>query len=156
MKAAPPTRRKFTPQEDIALKYYTDEIGTNNWQEIAKRMPNRNAKQCRDRYNNYLMENHICGPWTPAEDSLIISKYLEIGAKWVEISKYIHGRSGNDVKNRWYKHLVRRASIQEELKQRKEAKEESHTSGISPPNERVNDAKWIYSLENLLARPNQS
>ena len=102
-----PVRRKFTPQEDIALKYLIEELGTNNWQLIAKRMPNRNAKQCRDRYNNYLMEDHRSGPWTEMEDGVIWMKYNELGPKWVEISRFIPGRSGNDVKNRWYKHLAR-------------------------------------------------
>jgi hypothetical protein len=34
-------------------------------------------------------------------------KYAVIGPKWVEISKYLVGRSGNDVKNRWHKHLAK-------------------------------------------------
>jgi hypothetical protein len=44
-------------------------------------------------------------PWTPEEDSLVIQKFHQIGPKWVEIGKLLSGRSGNNVKNRWHKHL---------------------------------------------------
>lgn len=112
-------RKKFTAEEDAMLKLLIDELGSNNWQEIAKLMPNRNAKQCRDRYNNYLIETHRSGPWDIAEDSIIIQKYREIGPKWVEIALYIPGRSGNDVKNRWYKHLLKKKKNESKLGHRR-------------------------------------
>lgn len=152
MRPTRPARRKFTAQEDIALKYYTDEMGTHNWQEIAKHMPNRTAKQCRDRYNNYLIDNHITGPWTQAEDYLILTKYLEIGAKWVEISKFVSGRSGNDVKNRWYKHLAKQESIQEKVRQNR-VKEKGISTRVNPKNtDTAQEVRKMYSLANILVR----
>lgn len=99
------SRRKFTPQEDENLKCLISQFGSNNWIKIANLMPGRNAKQCRDRFCNYLSVFHKKDPWEPEEDEILLNLLSIIGSKWVEISKYIPGRSGNDVKNRWYKHL---------------------------------------------------
>lgn len=100
-------RRKFTPQEDETLKCLIAQFGSNNWVKIAKFMPGRNAKQCRDRFCNYLSVFHRKDPWEPEEDEILLSLLSIIGSKWVEISRHIPGRSGNDVKNRWYKHLCK-------------------------------------------------
>lgn len=101
-------RRKFTYVEDETLKYLIFEIGLQNWVKIAEYMPGRTAKQCRDRFCNYLSEPHRLGPWEKEEDDILLSILSMIGPKWVEISKHIPGRSGNDVKNRWHKHLCKK------------------------------------------------
>jgi hypothetical protein len=46
--------------------------------------------------------------WTEAEEQVILAKYQEFGPKWVRISSFRSGRTGNDVKNRWHKHIVKR------------------------------------------------
>jgi hypothetical protein len=46
-------------------------------------------------------------PWTSEEDAIVIQQFHRIGPKWVEIGKMLSGRSGNNVKNRWHKHLSR-------------------------------------------------
>ena len=98
-------RKKFTQQEDEMLRYLTKQFGTLNWNKISQFMPSRNAKQCRDRYCNYLQEVTKDEPWTKEEDEVILNLLSIFGLKWVEISHYIPGRSGINVKNRWYKHL---------------------------------------------------
>jgi hypothetical protein len=75
-------------------------------------MPNRSARQCRDRYKNYLLDSIITSPWRPDEDEVIRIKFAELGPRWVEIAKCLVGRSGNHVKNRWHKHLCRRPAPQ--------------------------------------------
>jgi hypothetical protein len=52
--------------------------------------------------------------WTTAEDELIFNKFQEVGPKWVQISAFLPGRTGNDVKNRWHKHISRRVRQREE------------------------------------------
>lgn len=98
-------RRKFTPQEDEHLLFLICSIGSCDWMKIAESMPGRSAKQCRDRYFNYLSEPQKKEPWIKEEDDKLLSLLSIIGPKWVEISKHLPGRSGNNVKNRWYKHL---------------------------------------------------
>lgn len=101
-------KRKFTPEEDEALKILINQVGSLNWLKISELMPGRSAKQCRDRYVNYLLEPQKNEPWKDEEDEIIYSLFTIIGPKWTEISKHIPGRSGNNVKNRWYKHLYKK------------------------------------------------
>ena len=101
-------RNKFTKEEDERLLELVKTFGTKNWQEISRYMPQRCGRQCRDRYNNYLYQNFRKGKWTKEEDEIIIKKYFEIGAHWVEISKSLPGRSSNDVKNRWHKNIAKK------------------------------------------------
>jgi hypothetical protein len=101
------SRRKFTPEEDLKLRSLVESLGTKSWEEIAKFIPDRSARQCRDRYKNYLLDSLITNPWTPEEDATVIEKFHQIGPKWVEIGKLLSGRSGNNVKNRWHKHLCK-------------------------------------------------
>ena len=94
-------RSKFSKQEDSLLVSVVNELGTRDWEAIASRIPNRNARQCRERYTNYLAPNLSHEPWTPEEDSLLEQKLKELGAKWVNISKYFKNRTDTMLKNRW-------------------------------------------------------
>lgn len=52
----------------------------------------RNSKQYRDRYINYLRYNLptnelLC--WTLEESSIMFEKYAEFGPKWATIAKYL-------------------------------------------------------------------
>ncbi|OHS95411.1 hypothetical protein TRFO_10558 [Tritrichomonas foetus] len=103
-------RIKFTPEEDNRIKELVRLFGVQAWDQIAKELPGRNARQVRDRYKNYLLDSLISDPWTEEEDQIIMEKYEEFGAHWVKIAKVLGHRSGNDVKNRWHKHLSKRLS----------------------------------------------
>jgi hypothetical protein len=100
-------RRKFTADEDNQLRVLVDKIGTKTWDEIAQFLPDRTARQCRDRYQNYLVGSLVTRAWTPEEDALLVEKFHQMGPKWVAIGKLLSGRSGNNVKNRWYKHICK-------------------------------------------------
>ncbi|BFZ58200.1 hypothetical protein PYCC9005_005262 [Savitreella phatthalungensis] len=46
------------------------------------------------------------GPWTPAEDQLLVDLVSEIGAeKWVVIASRLGSRSGKQARERWHNHL---------------------------------------------------
>ena len=139
-------RRKFTPQEDERLKFLFFHIGSHNWTTISKYMPGRTPKQCRDRYCNYLSQPHKKEPWSPEEDKIILKMLSLIGPKWVEISKYIPGRSGSNVKNRWYKHL-RKINQNEKLLvslkvSKEKPKDETQNNVVNPLDQ--------YSISSLL------
>ena len=42
--------KKFTEKEDILLKNIVNLFGAKNWRMIASMIPNKTARQCRDRY----------------------------------------------------------------------------------------------------------
>lgn len=103
-KRASPTYKphsKFSFEEDQKLQELVDEYGENNWVELAKNMPNRNSRQCRERYLNYLSPRLNKGAWTKAEDELIMQKYEELGSRWVTIAQYFPDRTDAMIKNRF-------------------------------------------------------
>jgi hypothetical protein len=99
-------RRKFSEAEDRRLRILVGQLGTSNWDEVARSMGSRTARQCRDRYKNYLLDSLSRSPWTAEEDALLMRQFQAIGPKWVEIAKMLTGRSTSHVKNRWHRHLA--------------------------------------------------
>lgn len=97
----PHPKTKFTPEEDEMIRKLVDEIGEDNWQAVAERMPGRNTRQCRERWRNYLSPNVERGPWTKEEDELLQQKYQEYGARWIKIAPFFPQRTDINVKNRW-------------------------------------------------------
>jgi hypothetical protein len=75
-------RCKFTPKEDEKLKSWVEKYGNRHWEAIAEPVPGPSARQCRDRYKNYLLGNLVTTPWSSAEDQVVREKYVEFGAKW--------------------------------------------------------------------------
>ncbi|OHS95662.1 hypothetical protein TRFO_38198 [Tritrichomonas foetus] len=94
-------RRSFSQHEDELLRTLVEEHGDADWKIIADNMKTRTARQCRERYRNYLMPGLVNGPWTEEEDILLKSKFIEIGAKWTVIATFFPTRSEINLKNRW-------------------------------------------------------
>ena len=95
-------KNKFTMTEDKLLTDLVKQFGTNNtWEYIASLIPNRNARQCHDRWLYYLSPDVNKGPWTEEEDDLLRHLIATIGPHWVKVSKQLKGRTDTQVKNRW-------------------------------------------------------
>jgi hypothetical protein len=75
-------------------------------------MGRRNARQCRERYKNYLSPQFHNDPWTPAEERLLTEKVKELGQKWSKIATFFKGRSDVNVKNQWAAILTRQARVE--------------------------------------------
>ena len=99
-------RKSFTPAEDVLLSRLVMIHGSDNWETVACFMSGRNARQCRERWRTVLTPGLINGPWSHAEDELLVRLYREHGPKWSLISKHFNGRSDSNVKNRWTRHLM--------------------------------------------------
>ena len=98
------TRVLFTAEEDDLLRRAMEDSFVS-WVKLAERIPGRTARQCRDRWVNYLAPQNRNGPWSPEEDSLLWEKYRLHGPQWARIARFLNGRSENNVKNRWYAHV---------------------------------------------------
>lgn len=94
-------RQLFTPSEDQRLKELVDKFGDKEWKYIARCMPGRTTRQCRERYKNYLDPKFKNKPWTQEENQLLIEKYNEIGPKWSQLSQFFDSRSEVNIKNHW-------------------------------------------------------
>ena len=99
---------RFSPQEDMIIKYFVAENGPRQWNRIESFLPFRTARQCRDRYNNYLRPGLTIENWTDEEEKLLQQKVKEFGKKWTIIAKFFHGRSTNCLKNHWNYRKVKR------------------------------------------------
>lgn len=95
------TKSKFTALEDSKLKDLVNQYGTLDWKKISNYMTGRTARQCRERWINYLSPNTNSSPFTSDEDELLRKLYSEIGPKWAQMSKSFHNRTDINLKNRW-------------------------------------------------------
>ena len=99
-------RRPFTADEDALLMKIMSTNRFVNWTDVAIKMKSRTARQCRERWINYLNPYIRIGPWTYAEDIVLLDKVNKYGKCWSKIACFFNGRAENDLKNRWYSHLV--------------------------------------------------
>ncbi|CAK87741.1 unnamed protein product (macronuclear) [Paramecium tetraurelia] len=98
------TNQFWKPEEDQLLLQLISQYGMK-WSKIAQIFKNRNSKQCRNRFINALDPNLKQNSFTQEEDQLIYQKYIEYGSKWSQISKFLMGRSDNQIKNRFYNNI---------------------------------------------------
>ncbi|CAD8191898.1 unnamed protein product [Paramecium octaurelia] len=98
------TNQFWNSKEDQLLLQLIQQYG-KKWSKIAQIIKNRNSKQCRNRFVNSLDPNLKQNGFTKEEDQLIYQKYLEYGSKWSQISKFLVGRSDNQIKNRFYNNI---------------------------------------------------
>ncbi|EAY23773.1 Myb-like DNA-binding domain containing protein [Trichomonas vaginalis G3] len=128
--------KRFTKEEDNLLKELAKDKRNKTWKDIAEYLPGRTARQCRDRYNQYLFKDVVKKPWTDEEDMIIVEKYKLYGPHWVKISHFLPGRSGNNIKNRWHNALTKFHGIQHKNpRQERRSKKEKWTEENAQPEE---------------------
>ena len=118
-------------EDEKLLELY--KIYGKNWSKISKEMKTRTAKQIRDRFLNSLDERIIKRKFNNDEDEKIIKLYKKYGNCWTFISKFLKGRTGDMVKNRFYSKLI------------KEIKKENSISN----NMNLNDNSYIENINNI-------
>lgn len=99
---------RFTPQQDIILKQEVKNNPNPKWNEIAKKIPGKTAKQCRERYQHFLAPTINRIPWTIEDDALLVQCHQLYGTDWAKIAEFFPGRTNNDVKNRYNAHLKKK------------------------------------------------
>lgn len=103
------TKGGWTVAEDERLRAWIADHGETRWCELARVMPGRTGKQCRERWVNHLKPAPKKQPWTEDEDRRLLQIREELGNRWKDISTRLGtSRTENEVKNRWYSTLSRR------------------------------------------------
>jgi hypothetical protein len=99
------SRGSWTQAEDDLLVSAVQQLGAKKWTDVAKFVPSRTSKQCRERWFNRLCPEIKHEPFEQWEDEIILQKQKEIGNRWSVIAQHLPGRSTNSIKNRWYSGL---------------------------------------------------
>lgn len=92
---------KFTAEDDERLKDIIGDTEEINWREVAEKMGNKNVRQCKDRWINYLSPTVNRTKFSLQEDIMLLEKYKNFGPKWVFISKFFENRTDVSIKARF-------------------------------------------------------
>jgi hypothetical protein len=94
---------KFSAADDERLRDLVTTTGIADWTAISGQMEGKNARQCKERWYNYLSPHLNTSDWSPAEDALLLQKHQELGGKWAKIARFLPNRTDSMVKNRFNK-----------------------------------------------------
>eukprot|EP00299_Pterocystis_sp_00344_P012542 c6037_g1_i2.p1 GENE.c6037_g1_i2~~c6037_g1_i2.p1 ORF type:complete len:176 (+),score=8.15 c6037_g1_i2:77-604(+) len=125
-------RNRWTPEEDRALSEaaLSTTSAKKDWVKIAERIPNRSAKQCRERWRNHVRPGICKGLWTQDEDLIILRGVKQYGFKWAVIARQLPGRTGSLVKNRYH----------QTLRSTQQSEDCGHSASLSGCEQSSNDA----------------
>jgi hypothetical protein len=104
-------KMRWTAEEDRLLIDSVETHGTSDWSIVARDLPHRNGKQCRERWTNQLNPGLKLEVWAPEEDRTLIGLAMIHGHQWALIAHFLHGRSVTSTKNR-FSYLMRHFSGQ--------------------------------------------
>jgi hypothetical protein len=105
------TKGQFSEAEDILIMAFVRDQTDPDFREITQILPQRSAKQCRERWSNHLRPGIRKGPWTPDEDNMIWQLWLEHPKQWSVIAASLPGRTDNAVKNRFNSSISKRIEV---------------------------------------------
>ncbi|CAI5746108.1 unnamed protein product [Peronospora destructor] len=99
------TPRRWTKEEDDALRSAVESHREKNWKAIAAQVPGRNHTQCLQRWTKVLAPGLVKGHWSPHEDELLRRLVATEQKNWGDVASKIPGRTSKQCRERWHNHL---------------------------------------------------
>ncbi|TVU27623.1 hypothetical protein EJB05_19117, partial [Eragrostis curvula] len=95
--------RAWTAEEDARLECLAKESGFRHWHRVARRMPGRSSRQCRDRWRHHLARDVYHRPFTARDDEELRRLVARFGnrGRWKDIGRAVYGRTSRVMKHRW-------------------------------------------------------
>ncbi|KAJ9539665.1 hypothetical protein OSB04_026171 [Centaurea solstitialis] len=107
----------WSPDEDQKLRDYIVNHGLGCWSAVPIQAGlQRNGKSCRLRWINYLRPGLKRGIFTRHEEEIILTLHCTLGNKWSQMSRYLPGRTDNEIKNYWHSYLKKKVENSENTK----------------------------------------
>lgn len=97
--------RRWTKEEDDALRVAVHNHQEKNWKAIASQVPGRNHTQCLQRWTKVLAPGLVKGHWSLEEDELLRKLVTNDKKHWGDVAAKIPGRTSKQCRERWHNHL---------------------------------------------------
>ena len=98
---------EWTPELDQALLKAARALGPD-WKAVALQLgyPVGCAFLCHQRHNKLKSQALVMGRWSPEEDAALRSAVAQFGCDWKRVEICVHGRTGQQCRERWVGRLA--------------------------------------------------